>query len=170
MATAFDPVARADWLRQTYGTRDPAALCAALRIHVMPRPFSKQKGVYKIIKGSRFVFLNQDLPEGMEKIVLLHELGHDQLHRDEAKRFGGFKEFNLFDVQGSRMEYEANVFAAQLALEDEEILDCAYSGYDIAQTASILQSDPNLVMLKVEILAKQGHEFRTFEPDRRFLK
>lgn len=48
----------------------------------------------------------------MEKIVLLHELGHDTLHRDEATKVGGFKEFNIFDMRDNRMEYEANIFVA----------------------------------------------------------
>ena len=47
----------------------------------------------------------------MENIVLLHELGHDTLHREEATKAGGFEEFNIFDIRDSRMEYEANIFA-----------------------------------------------------------
>lgn len=51
---------------------------------------------------------------------MLHEIGHDVLHRKEAVKAGGFKEFNIFNMQGSRMEYEANVFASQISLGDEE--------------------------------------------------
>ena len=56
----------------------------------------------------------------MEKIVLLHEIGHDTLHRDEATKVGGFKEFEIFDMKDSRMEYEANLFAAQISLPDAD--------------------------------------------------
>ena len=54
---------------------------------------------------------------------MLHEIGHDILHRKEAVKAGGFKEFNIFNMQESRMEYEANVFASQVSLGDEEILE-----------------------------------------------
>ena len=37
---------------------------------------------------------------------MLHEIGHDALHREEAIKAGGFKEFNIFDMRQSRMEYE----------------------------------------------------------------
>ena len=66
----------------------------------------------------------------MEKIVLLHEIGHDTLHRDEATKVGGFKEFEIFDMKDSRMEYEANLFAAQVSLPDADFLELAERGYD----------------------------------------
>ena len=45
------------------------------------------------------------------------------LHRKEAVKAGGFKEFNIFDMRDNRMEYEANVFAAQASLPDDTILE-----------------------------------------------
>ena len=54
---------------------------------------------------------------------MLHEIGHDVLHRKEAVKAGGFKEFNIFDMRESRMEYEANIFTAQVSLADDEILE-----------------------------------------------
>ena len=47
--------------------------------------------------------------------MLLHELGHDALHREEATKVGGFKEFEIFNMRDNRMEYEANLFAAQIS-------------------------------------------------------
>ena len=45
------------------------------------------------------MFIKDNLHPVMEKIVLLHELGHDSLHREEATQVGGFKEFNIFDMR-----------------------------------------------------------------------
>ena len=59
----------------------------------------------------------------MENIVLLHELGHDALHREEATKVGGFKEFEIFNMRDNRMEYEANLFAALISLSDEDFLE-----------------------------------------------
>ena len=58
---------------------------------------------------NRFMFIKDNLHPVMENIVLLHELGHDTLHREEATRTGGFEEFNIFEMQDNRMEYEANI-------------------------------------------------------------
>lgn len=62
-------------------------------------PFSKQRGAYKVIMRNRFMFIKDNLHPVMENIVLLHELGHDTLHREEATRTGGFEEFNIFEMQ-----------------------------------------------------------------------
>ena len=47
--------------------------------------FSSLKGMYRVIKRNRFIFLNNSLDENMLRIVCAHELGHDQLHRNMAK-------------------------------------------------------------------------------------
>ena len=68
------------------------------------------------------MFVKEDMHSVMENIVLLHELGHDSLHRDEATKIGGFKEFNIFDIRDNRMEYEANIFATQIDFPDNDFL------------------------------------------------
>ena len=59
-------------------------------------PFNEQRGAYKVLMRNRFIFVKNDLHPVMENIVLLHELGHDALHREEATKVGGFKEFEIF--------------------------------------------------------------------------
>jgi Zn-dependent peptidase ImmA (M78 family) len=68
------------------------------------------------------------------------------------------------------MEYEANLFAAQIALPDDEILEYIHNGYDVEQTAQAMCSDVNLVALKVEDLNRRGYAFREQECDWRFLR
>lgn len=66
--------------------------------------------------------------------MLLHELGHDALHRNEATQMGGFKEFNIFDMRNNRMEYEANLFASQVSLPDDvflELVERSFSAHQI---------------------------------------
>ncbi len=153
-----------------YHTTNADELAKELGIIVLPRAFNRQKGVYKIIERNRFIFIKEDLHPVMHNIVLLHEIGHDVLHRKEAKVAGGFKEFNLFDMVNNRMEYEANMFAAQISLPDDEIIDYITQGYDVAQIAALMNSDINLVALKVADLNSRGANF--IEPTHRndFLK
>lgn len=106
----------------------------------------------------------------MENIVLLHELGHDLLHREEAAKNGGFKEFEIFDMRENRLEYEANIFVAQIALPDDEFLDYCERGYDMQQIARAMHSVINLVGLKADTLISQGYRLRPQEYKRNFLK
>ena len=73
-------------------------------------------------------------------------------------------------MQESRMGYEANVFASQVSLEDDEILEYIHRGYDIQQIASAMHSDINLVALKTDALIAQGYCLRHQDYTNSFLK
>lgn len=73
-------------------------------------------------------------------------------------------------MRDHRMEYEANMFAAQIALPDEDILELIYNGYDVGQIARAMESDINLVALKVAELNSRGYSFREQEHRNDFLK
>ena len=135
------------------GTRDPLKIAKDLGIEVMYYPFNEQRGAYKVLMRNRFIFIKNDLHPVMENIVLLHELGHDALHREEATKVGGFKEFEIFNMRDNRMEYEANLFAAQISLSDEDFLELAERGYDTQQIAAnvvdCLQQDSRVLTAAV---------------------
>lgn len=156
-------VKKANFIVSQCCTRDPHRITKELGIEVLYYPFNRQRGAYKVIMRNRFMFINNNLHPVMENIVLLHELGHDSLHRTEATKIGGFKEFNIFDMRDCRMEYEANVFASQIALPDDDFLELAERGYDTQQIARALNSDINLVALKADTLISQGYRLRQQE-------
>lgn len=162
-------VLTADNLTKKYGTRNPYDLADALDIEVMPRHFSSQLGAYTKILNNRFIFIKDDLDEFIERIVLYHELGHDQLHQAQLGKNGAFREFHLFNVSKDRMEYEANVFAAQLSIDDDEILELGKEGYDNQQIAAILNTDTNLVGYKTEILSYKGIQLNRLSYCNKFL-
>ena len=169
-ASTSEIVQKANHIVRLCGTRDPHKIADELGIEIIYCPFKSQRGAYKVIMRNRFMFIKEDLHPVMENIVLLHELGHDSLHRDEATKAGGFKEFNIFDIRDSRMEYEANIFATQIALPDDDFLELAEQGYDVQQIASAMHSDVNLVALKADTLISQGYRLRPQEYKNRFLK
>lgn len=163
-------VQTANNLVRDLGTRDPHKIARELGIEIIPMNYKRQRGAYKVLLRNRFIFIKNDLHPVMENIVLLHEIGHDVLHRKEAVKAGGFKEFNIFNMQESRMEYEANVFVSQVSLDDEEILEYIRYGYDIQQIARAMHSDTNLVALKTDALMAQGYCLRHQDYENRFLK
>ncbi len=151
-------------------TRNPFEIAEDLGIKIMMvDDFKRLKGLYRIIKRNRWIFLNSNLDTRMQKIVCAHELGHDQLHRALAKG-DGLMEFMLYDMR-SRPEYEANIVAAEILLPDEDVLELIYGyGYDAEQIARQLNSDINLVSMKTEILRHKGYDLRQSEFRSNFLK
>ena len=124
---------KANHIVKAAGSREPELIADYLGIIIMPVDFAKQKGVYKEIERNRFIFIKKDLCPEMHRTVLLHEIGHAVLHRNEAKLFS---DLNLFHMKNDRMEYEANCFAAEVALPDDEVLI-------IYRKASIWRKSPN---------------------------
>lgn len=72
------------------GTRDPFQIAKELGIIVLDdcENFGQLKGMYRVVKKNRFIFLNQDLSPQTKRIVCAHEIGHDRLHRALAKGDG----------------------------------------------------------------------------------
>ncbi len=153
-------VQTANKLVDMLGTTDPHRIARELCIEVIPMNYKRQRGAYKVILRNLFIFIKNDVHPAMESIVMLHETGHDTLHRKEAVKAGSFKEFNIFNMQESQMEYEANVFAFQVSLDDEEILEYIRYGYDIQQIARTMHLDTNLVALNTDALIAQGYCLR----------
>jgi Zn-dependent peptidase ImmA (M78 family) len=140
------------------GNRDPFAIAENLGIEVIYcNHFGPLKGMYRVVKRCRFIFINNALSERMQKIVCAHEIGHDQLHRHLAKG-GAIREFMLYDMT-IRPEYEANVVAADMLLDTEEILEYIYEDhYSVEQITKAMGTDQNLVALKIECLVNAGYE------------
>ncbi len=157
-------------LQEKYGTKNPDELAAYLDLHLYERSdFKHLLGMYAVVEGRRCIFLNANIDEVQRKLILAHEIGHDQLHQKEAAE-QGLVEFTLFDMT-NRGEYEANVFAAHLLLDEEEIHSLAKEGYDVVSIAQILKVNINLLLIKLHEMKKMGYEIQEQEiPDKNFLK
>ena len=163
-----EAIRTADRLVRKYGTRNADHLAEALGLIVMPRAFKHQKGVYKVIERNRYIFIKQDLHPVMHNIVLLHEIGHDQLHRELAKT--GLQEFELFRMN-SRTEYEANAFAAHLLLDNDEVYRLVRAGEDMETISKRLRCNINLMLIKMREMVALGYDLRlTDTADSQFFK
>lgn len=149
------------------GSRNPDQITKALGIITLERDLGSTKGFYTIQKRSRFIVLHNHLEPALRDIVLLHEIGHDQLHRAEAQHVGTI---DLFHTETGHMEDEANLFAAEISLPDEDILKLIYQGCNADEIAGIMESNINLVSLKVKDLVRRGHMLHIPDYDRRFLE
>lgn len=152
-----------------FDTRDPFELCKAIGVEVFYADLGNLKGMYKYLKKNRFVVINEKLDVYTRTLVCAHELGHDILHQDLAKKIC-LQEFMLYDMR-SRPESEANLFASEILLPDEKIFALALEGYDVEQIAKELCIDVNLVAIKVASMNTRGYRFNTIDsPKCNFLK
>ena len=152
-----------------FDTRDPFELCKAIGVEVFYADLGNLKGMYKYLKKNRFAVINEKLDVYTRTLVCAHELGHDILHQDLAKKIC-LQEFILYDMR-SRPEYEANLFASEILLPDEKIFTFAREGYDVEQIAKELCTDVNLVAIKVASMNTRGYRFNTIDsPKCNFLK
>ena len=140
-----------------YGTRDPFEIAEAMNIDVLFMDLGKLKGFYKRDGHNRFIIINENIDEPFQKIVCAHELGHDQLHRSLTKSYT-LQEFMIYDMK-SLPEYEANLFAAEVLLSDEEVLNYFSQGYSFYETACLLSTDSHLLAVKLMVMNSDGHEF-----------
>ena len=144
-------------LKIKYRTDDPYEICDRMKIEVMMRPMGTNakscKGFFLVNSRCKLIMINSDLEENIQRIILIHELGHAVLHSDSA--ISAFHEFAMFD-DTDRMEYEANVFAAEFILGDEEVLESLEQQLDFFQTAKCLYVPPELLDFKLRILQRQG--------------
>jgi len=139
-------------------TREPFKIARMLGVNVWYRnDFVSLKGMYKVIERNRFIFVNSGLDEYERRVIIAHELGHDALHRELAVD-GALHEFVLYDMK-TRPEYEANVFAADILLDEEKIISLAERGFDETQIAMKLGVNINLLLIKLNEMNKQGYSF-----------
>ena len=142
-----------------YHTNDPYELCDALNISVRFKDLGKVIKAYFFYHSRiRRIVLNNNVSEPMQRILVAHELGHDRLHQ-KLVILGGFQEVSFFDISRPT-EYEANIFAAELLINDKELLGMLNydekSFFDIAREFGV---PPPLLDFKLRILRDKGYQF-----------
>lgn len=161
---------KANSLVQMHGTRNTIKLAQASGVEVIQVDyFNDLLGMYVYRWKHRAMFLSDRMDEYLMQMVAGHELGHDAYHRELAKG-EGMKEFELFRMQSST-EYEANAFAAHLLIDTDDCLDYVRNGYDVVQIAKAMNSEINLMLIKLQELNRLGYHLRIpFEPRSDFFK
>ena len=158
----------ADLIRE-YGTRDPFQIAFLMDVAVKFINTRRQKGLCAVFDGYPFIFINQNLSEQMQRMTCAHELGHILLHKDILAGNVPLLEYELFDIRNST-EYEANVFAADLLIDEDELQELVTEGGDVVSIASALDINVNLLLIKLIEMRRDGKELQVpFTPERGFL-
>ena len=130
------------YCKRKAGTSDPFAIADQLGIlyQVCDLQF---EGCYMFLKNHRYIFINENLPEYEQRLVMAHELGHAILHRKENCYFIRNKTLLL----NSKKEIEANRFAMELLLPDSFLEE--YKEFTIEQISRLTGYHKKLIELRV---------------------
>ncbi|MBR4100828.1 MAG: hypothetical protein IKK51_02985 [Oscillospiraceae bacterium] len=76
-----------------------------------------------------------------------------------------------FLFQSSIPRYEANAVNAHILIDEDEMVELFKQGYDIAQAASVLRVNINLLLIKVQEMNRLGMDFKLpYTPDAQFFR
>lgn len=102
--------------KKKYKETDPFRLCRAMEILVLYASTENRnkccKGFYLSQSQKCSVTVNSDMSPVLQRMIAAHELRHAVLHT----KSNGIKVFHVFYTV-SHMEYEANIFAADLLMD-----------------------------------------------------
>lgn len=150
-----------DDLKRDFPDTDPFQIVKALGILLlfqgMGRAKSACKGFFMTQDDQTSITINSDLPKMIQKIICAHELGHAVLHSQNLG-MAAFQDFALFDT-ASVTEHEANVFAAELLLKDEDVLELLNDDISFFSVASTLRVPPELLDFKFRVMKRKGYQF-----------
>lgn len=168
MATIDSIIKTVDRLIRQTDARDPFEICHQIGIRIRYHELGKIKAYFFCQSRIKNIVINSSADDIAQKILCAHELGHAMLHGRLASDHG-FHEITLFDST-TPTEYEANLFAAELLISDDEIIELmdGRSFFEIAKTLCVPSA---LVDFKCRIMKQKGY---SIEPpslsDANFLK
>lgn len=125
-----------------FGTNDPFEIAKSLNILWQFGSLGDCAGCYMPLKRHKYIFINQDIPEHMQRLTMAHELGHAIMHPKDNCYF--LREHTDFI---SKMEIEANKFAVELLITDFELQE--YRELTIEQIARIYGYEKRLIELRL---------------------
>lgn len=146
-------------LKKKYKTSDPYKILESMKVEIWETPVgSSMKGFCFLTNQIFYVSINPNLPEEMRRLVAAHELGHIILHKSKLK-MAMMTDYRIDDMQKDS-EYEANLFAAELLVEDSELLhEMTDKDIDYYSLSSKLNMPPSMMAFKLLAMSKRGYHF-----------
>ncbi|MCL2548986.1 MAG: ImmA/IrrE family metallo-endopeptidase [Symbiobacteriaceae bacterium] len=147
-------------LVRRFRSRDPGDLARALGIMTRYRDLGENLNAYYFCQSrQRVITVNNRLNESAMRVYLAHELGHDQIpaHREVALAIP-LRDLEQFD-HSSPLEYEANIFAAELLIDDDRLIELLGDDLSFFGAAKELRVPMELLDFKFRLLKRRGLSF-----------
>lgn len=146
-------------LKKRFHVEDPFQACRAAGIILLPQPLGVKedsiKGFYLQRNRIKTITYNDDLPVVLQRIIVAHEFGHSQLHVKSGVQ--AFHDVGMFN-ESNRYEKEANLFAAEFLLKDEDVLDTLNADTTFFAAASTLKVPMELLDFKFRVMKWKGYK------------
>ncbi len=148
-----------DRLKRQYKESDPVRLCKMMDILLLYNDFGPGddavKGFFLVTHRIRSITINSRLPSVIQRIIMAHELGHAVLHSKTG--IHTFREVGLFD-ESSALEKDANLFAAEYLLDDDEVLETLNEDKTFFSAAAALYVPIELLDFKFRVMKWKGYK------------
>ena len=150
---------KTEHLVRKFKTRDPIEILNGLNVIVGESSnYRKLKGYCFMSCQTIYVMLSSFLLEEEKRIVAAHELGHVILHRTQLK-MAPMSDNRLYNMI-NETEYQANLFAADLLIEDQDVAELSKNeDLDYFSFCSSLYATPELMSFKLYSLMKRGQAY-----------
>ncbi|MEK4629756.1 MAG: ImmA/IrrE family metallo-endopeptidase [Solibacillus sp.] len=136
-------------LKERYKTDCPYQLAKCLNVHVVFHNLHPEiNGYYKYDRRNKYIVINSNLDDKDKKSTCAHELGHVSLHPRVNTPLMRRDTF----LSVSKIEREANQFAAELLISDESLLKCQNEQMTMQDIALLHNVPLELVELKCKKL------------------
>lgn len=132
------------YYKRKVGSNNPFEIADYLNIEVQTGDLGSCAGCYLYLQKHRCIFLNENLFSYEKELVMAHELGHSILHQKENSYFIRDKTLLLT----SKPENEANIFASELLIPNEILLEYWY--YTTEQLASLLGYEQKFIEIRLK--------------------
>lgn len=134
---------RVNLLVRKYGTRNPLEIAKCMGCIIVRYPLEGVRGFYHYFQRNHIIYVDDRLPEHIMLFVIAHELGHIFLHKRSNAIFMDTRTYLL----KSRYENEANLFAMNLLISDEDIEE--HLDYTTAQLSRFYGYHKSLIELRL---------------------
>jgi|GEM_PF-2520920 len=138
-----------------YGTREPLEIFRQRGAAVRNTAPEGLHGLICLANGSVLVAVDPAISESHRRMTLAHLLGHAILHRKKILAGKAYEEPSG-EVPPSAAEREADLFAAELLISDEEILELRDSGMNEGQVISSFGALRDLAPHKLFSMRSRG--------------
>lgn len=145
-------------LKKKYNTSNPLNLAKELNVNVIFKKTNRLKGFYVNILRNKYIVLSTNLTEEETRIICAHELGHHILHRNLGIKM--FQDELCISTVKSIPEIEANYFAAEFLIDDEDMEELLSYRYTYEEIAAELGVHKELVIIKGMLMNKRGYELK----------
>lgn len=134
---------RVNQLVKKYKTRNPLEIAERMGCIIVRYPLEGVRGFYHYFQRNHIIYVDDRLPDHMILFVIAHELGHVFLHK---KSNAIFMDTRTHFIK-NKYENEANLFAMDLLISDEDIEE--HLDFTTSQLSTLYGYHKSLIELRM---------------------